>query len=358
MSHSPASVQGARSQLQPFRLSRYGGRDFKLWGTYMLAAYSIENGRIVTSKDISAGEANGGHFWIDLCDPGADERARLEKATGIDIPTREEMVEIETSSRLYQENGTLFMTATLPYAGTVSAPEVTAVTFAVNTTQLITVRHGEPLSIGLFRQRLNKDPALGASPAHALLGLLDIIIDRIADLVEAAAIEVDNMSNMIFNEGISARKSGDYKNVIKKVGSAGILIAKVHESVATLTRLVYFLTQGAALAGLNKDQRSQLKALGRDLHSIREHSAALDNKLNFLLDATVGLVNLEQNQIIKIFSVVAVVFMPPTLIASVYGMNFSDMPELRWALGYEFSIILMLASAAATWGFFRIKKLL
>jgi magnesium transporter len=114
----------------------------------------------------------------------------------------------------------------------------------------------------------------------------------------------------------------------------------------------------APVVGLDKEQRAHLKTLARDLRSIHEHADALDNKLNFLLDATVGLVNLEQNQIINIFSVVAVVFMPPTLIASIYGMNFTDMPELRWDLGYEFSVLLMLMSAVVTWGFFRIKKLL
>ncbi len=327
-------------------------------GAAMLTAYRIEDGLTTTSSLIAETAEARGPFWIDLCDPSAEERHLVEKVTGLDIPTREEMVEIESSSRVYQDGNTLFMTATLPYAGSKSTPEATAVTFAINADQLITVRHGEPLSIELFRQRLVKDPAIGASPAQALMTLLDVIVDRLADLVELAAGEVDTMSTTIFHQGISARKSGDYKNAIKKVGSTGMMIAKVHESNATLTRLVYFLSQCAAVAGLSKEQRSQLKGLGRDLRSIREHGAAIDNKLNFLLDATVGLVNLEQNQIIKIFSVVAVVFMPPTLIASVYGMNFSDMPELRWALGYEFSVVLMLASALVTWGFFRIKKLL
>lgn len=324
----------------------------------MLTAYRIEDGRTTTSTDLAETGATGGPFWIDLCDPSAAERELVEKITGLEIPTREEMVEIESSSRVYQQDSTLFMTATLPYAGSKSTPEATAVTFAINAERMITVRHGEPLSIELFRQRLFKDPAIGASPAQALMTLLDVIVDRLADLVELSAGEVDTMSTTIFHEGISARKSGDYKNAIRKVGSTGMMIAKVHESNATLTRLVYFLSQGAAVAGLSKEQRAQLKGLGRDLRSIREHGAAIDNKLNFLLDATVGLVNLEQNQIIKIFSVVAVVFMPPTLIASVYGMNFADMPELGWALGYEFSVVLMLASALATWGFFRIKKLL
>ena len=350
--------QDAPLRLRPFRGNRYGGRRDNNSGVFMLTAYRFEDGQITTSADMATAAAGGGPFWIDLCDPDTGERTLAETATGLEIPTREEMIEIESSSRLYQEGDTLFMTATLPYAGSKSTPEATAVTFAVNARQMITVRHGEPLSIELFRQRLLKDPAIGTSPAHALMALLDVIVDRLADLVEFAAGEVDKMSTTIFHEGISARKSGDYKNAIKKVGSTGIMIAKVHESIATLSRLVYFLSQGAAVAGLSKEQRAQLKGLGRDLRSIREHGAALDNKLNFLLDATVGLVNLEQNQIIKIFSVVAVVFMPPTLIASVYGMNFADMPELGWALGYEFSVVLMLASALATWGFFRIKKLL
>lgn len=325
----------------------------------MFKVHHYENGN-VTARDgvFTPVEAAPPPFWIDLVEPTEEERRLICESTGLDVPTREEMVEIETSSRLYQENDTLFMTATLPYVGSKTVPETTAVTFVLNKTQLITVRYGNPRSIELFQQRLEKDPNCGKSPAQALLGMLDIIVDRVADLIEHAAGEIDRMSVSIFNDGISARKADGYKKAIKKIGRTGILVAKMHEVIATLTRLIFFLDQGASIAGLSKTHKSQLKTLSRDLRSIREHGDALDTKLNFLLDATVGLVNLEQNQIIKIFSVVAVVFMPPTLIASVYGMNFIDMPELKWALGYEFSIFLMVLSAMITWGFFRIKKLL
>ncbi|MEP3280200.1 MAG: magnesium transporter CorA family protein [Stappiaceae bacterium] len=324
----------------------------------MLTVYTHDQDRIAMLKESVPPEETTQPFWIDLASPTTEERRLVSERTGLAIPTREEMVEIETSSRLYQENNTLFMTANLPYVGSKTVPETTAVTFAINEAQLITIRYGDPKSIELFRQRLDKDPGYGTSPAHALFGMLDIIVDRVADLIEQAAGEIDQMSVAIFNVGISARKADGYKKAIKQIGRTGILVAKMHEIIATLTRLIYFLGQSSAVAGLTKTHRSQLKTLGRDLRSIREHGDALDTKLNFLLDATVGLVNLEQNQIIKIFSVVAVVFMPPTLIASVYGMNFIDMPELKWDLGYEFSIFLMLLSAMMTWGFFRIRKLL
>lgn len=324
----------------------------------MLTAYRIENGKVETVPDLASSSLESRPLWIDLVSPTPEERRLVAQVTGIEVPTREEMAEIETSSRLYREHETLFMTTTLPYIGAPGVPASTACTLAVNTWQLITIRHGEPRSIELFRQRMEKDPALGLSSAHALMGLLDVIVDRLADLVELGAGEVDSLSNQIFRQGISARKSDDYKKALKDIGSTGVLIARVHESIATLTRLLHFLMNDASVAGLNKEQRGHLKSLVRDLRSIHEHADALDNKLNFLLDATVGLVNLEQNQIIKIFSVVAVVFMPPTLIASVYGMNFIDMPELKWNLGYEFSVLLMLMSALITWGFFRIKKLL
>ena len=320
----------------------------------MITAYRLENGTLQTSQELS-GTAP---FWIDIVKATAEERALVEQATGLEVPTREEMIEIEASSRLYAEKDSLFMTATLPNISAQPTPATATVTFVINTRQLLTVRHGEPKSIDLFRQRLAKDVALAASPTNALMGLLDVIVDRIADLVELAAGDVDTMSSTIFGAGISARRSGDYKDAINRIGSTGIRLGKVHDSIAALTRLIHFLTQGAETACLSRTQRSHLKSLARDLQSIKEHGTSLDNKLNFLLDATVGLVNLEQNQIIKIFSVVAVIFMPPTLIASVYGMNFADMPELRWHLGYEFSIGLMLVSAVVTLGFFRLKKLL
>ena len=323
----------------------------------MITAYRMENGTMLTSHE-PVGADGATPFWIDIVRPTPEESALVEKVTGLDLPTREEMVEIEASSRLYGENDALYMTATLPNISTQPTPETTTVTFVINATQLLTLRHGEPKSFDLFRQRLSKDAAVAASPANALMSLLDVIVDRIADLVELSAGEVDAMSSTIFGKGISSRRSGDYKDAINRIGSTGISLGKVHDSIATLTRLIYFLTQASDTAGLSKVQRSHLKTLSRDLHSIKEHGTALDNKLNFLLDATIGLVNLEQNQIIKIFSVVAVFFLPPTLIASIYGMNFSDMPELRWDLGYEFSIGLMAVSAVITWAFFRLKKLL
>jgi magnesium transporter len=326
-------------------------------GESMITAYRLEDGKILTAEGISA-PGGAAPFWIDVAKPTDAERALIEQATGLALPTREVMVEIEASSRLYHEDDTLFMTATLPNISAKPTPETATVTFVINAGQLLTVRHDEPKSIDLFRQRLSRDVSLAAAPANALMGLLDVIVDRIADLVEIAAGDVDAMSSTIFGAGISARRSGDYKDAINRIGSTGIRLGKVHDSIAALTRLIYFLTQGAETACLSRAQRSHLKTLARDLQSIKEHGTALDNKLNFLLDATVGLVNLEQNQIIKIFSVVAVIFMPPTLIASVYGMNFSDMPELSWHLGYEFSIGLMLVSAVVTLGFFRLKKLL
>lgn len=323
----------------------------------MITAYRMENGTVLTSQE-PVGEDGARPFWIDIVRPTAEETALVERITGLDLPTREEMVEIEASSRLYAENDALFMTATLPNITSQPTPETATVTFVISPGQLLTIRHGEPKSIDLFRQRLSRDTAMAASPVHALMGLLDVIVDRIADLVELAAGEVDAMSSTIFGEGISARRSGDYKGAINKIGSTGIRLSKVHDSIAALTRLIHFLTQASDRAGLSKAQRSHLKTLARDLQSIKEHGLALDNKLNFLLDATVGLVNLEQNQIIKIFSVVAVFFLPPTLIASIYGMNFTDMPELGWTLGYEFAIGLMAVSALLTWGFFRLKRLL
>ncbi len=323
----------------------------------MITAYRMENGTVLSSQE-PVGADGAKPFWIDIVRPTAEESALVERITGLDLPSREAMVEIEASSRLYIDNDAIYMTATLPNISTRPTPETATVTFVINAGQLLTIRHGEPKSFDLFRQRLSRDATVATSPANALMGLLDVIVDRIADLVELAAGEVDAMSSTIFGAGISSRRSGDYKGAIGKIGSTGIRLSKVHDSIAALTRLIHFLTQASDRAGLSKTQRGHLKTLARDLQSIKEHGVALDNKLNFLLDATIGLVNLEQNQIIKIFSVVAVFFLPPTLIASIYGMNFSDMPELRWDLGYEFSIGLMVVSAVLTWGFFRLKKLL
>ncbi len=296
--------------------------------------------------------------WLDLYCPTADERRAAEHLMAAEIPTREEMAQIETSERLYEEPGALIMTAVMPMAARESDPRLSTLTFVLNARRLVTVRYGEPLSIVACAKRAQNDASIPHTGPGVMFMLLDSIVDRAADVIEAAVADFDALSHRVFETGVSSRKSADFKDAIKTQGRLGLKVSRMHDCCSSLERLLLFLSFHARKANLSNDQLAACKSLGRDIHSIKEHADALDNKLSFLLDATIGLVNLEQNQIIKIFSVLAVIFLPPTLIASIYGMNFSDMPELHWSLGYPFSIGIMVLSVLLTFLYFRWQKLL
>ena len=324
----------------------------------MITAYTLDAGKIVEVRCSTAARIPEHALWVDLATPTPDERALAETWIGTEIPTREEMAAIETSERLYEADGALIMTAVMPLIARNPDPKTASMTLVATKGLLVSLRHGEPVSVSVAVRRIQSEsiPIRGAT--DILFVLLDAIADRAADVVEDCSSAFDATASDVFERGIDSRKSAQYKATIQKIGLIGLKIARMHDSCASLERLFLFLSVHAKTIGLTGQQKTAAKALGRDIRSIREHASGLDTRLNFLLDATVGLVNLEQNQIIKIFSVLAVVFLPPTLIASIYGMNFGDMPELKWAWGYPFSIGIMLVSMALTFLYFRWKKLL
>ncbi|MBD8877870.1 magnesium transporter CorA family protein [Roseibium polysiphoniae] len=310
-------------------------------------------------REVAAGEPlPSTSVWIDMVQPTHEEQLAAEKLMGAEIPTREEIASIETSARLYDEPGAIVMTGLLPMAARTPDPELSSVTFVLSSKRLVTVRYGDPQSIVICGRKVQKDATIPHTGPAVFFTLMEIIIDRSADVMEEASRHFDEMSFRVFEEGITARKGSVYQEAIKTQGRIGLQVAKMHDVCASLSRLLLFLDSHGRKVSLSDEQYLTCKSFGRDIHSIKEHGDALDNKLSFLLDATIGLVNLEQNQIIKVFSVLGVIFLPPTLIASIYGMNFINMPELKWHLGFVFSIALMFASVAMTYFFLRWKKLL
>ncbi|MTI42713.1 magnesium transporter [Roseibium hamelinense] len=296
--------------------------------------------------------------WIDLFTPSKGEQIAAEQLMGAQIPTREEVASIETSARLYDEPGAIVMTALLPMAAENPDPSLSSVIFVLNAKRMVTVRYGEPRSLVIFSKKVQADISIAHTGPALFFAMLDIVVDRCADILEEASARYDKLSLQVFEEGLSSRKTTLYQDAIRAQGRIGLRTAKMHEVCASLSRVTLFLGTHSKKLNLSTDQIDMCKTIGRDIHSIKEHGDALDNNLSFLLDATIGLVTLEQNQIIKIFSVLGVIFLPPTLIASIYGMNFENMPELKWSLGFPFSIVLMGGSIALTFLFFRLKKLL
>jgi magnesium transporter len=292
-------------------------------------------------------------IWIDLVSPTPDEERQVEALLGVEVPTREEMQEIEVSSRLYEENGALYMTAPVVTKADTEHPQAGAVSFIVAGDRLITVRYAEPQSFTLFSARCQRAPGPYTRGDAVMAALLDALIDRIADVLEHIGMEVDDISHEIFEHPAKPRRGGNFQSILRRLGRRGDLTSKVRESLVGLGRVLMFLSQASTAQKIAKNLRDRLRTMTRDVRSLTDHASFLSSKINFLLDATLGMINIEQNAIIKIFSVVAVVFLPPTLIASIYGMNFEYMPELHWPFGYPMALLLMLGSALAPLLYFK-----
>ncbi len=323
----------------------------------MLAAY-VPNGHSLERRDIVSGEEMPDNaVWLDLVNPAPGEDKLIERLLGIAVPTREEMQEIEVSSRLYVENHARYMTATLMCNSDTATPKTTAVTFILSGHRLVTVRYDDPRPFMIVGNKLARNCPANVTGETVLIDLLDAVIDRAADILERIGLEVDRVSHDIFEpDNAASGQALSYKDILKAIGSKGDLTSKVRESLVSIGRLLLFLANEAEGMRWHKDVRLQLQANQRDVLSLSDHATYLSNKITFLLDAMLGVVTIEQNNIIKIFSIAAVALMPPTLIASIYGMNFRRIPELEWVFGYPYAVALMICSAILPFVIFKWKK--
>jgi magnesium transporter len=293
--------------------------------------------------------------WIDLLEPTPEEERLAEKLVGTNIPTRAELSEIEPSSRLYQTRKGTFMTMSVLFGVTDGQPASDPVGFILTDRHIVSIRYIDPKPFIIFADHVYAEPDIAANPRTLLVRLLDAIIDRLADEFEAAGQEGESISRHIFEHHAhrsERRPELRLEALLMRIGKAQMLLAKLRETSVSATRLLTFLQSSDAMAQ-DDSPRRHVESLVADADALNDHSNFLGDNLTFLLDATLGLISLEQNNVMKIFSVFAVVFMPPTLIAGVYGMNFEHMPELKWLLGYPFAMALILASAVLPYWFAR-----
>ena len=318
----------------------------------MILGYAVADGKLRALNDIAA--EKDAAAWIDLVRPTPEEEKTLEAALGVGVPTREEMSEIEISSRLYAEDGAVYMTALVLSRTDGEDPTIAPATFVLAGSKLITIRYEEPRVFELFAARAQKAQTGCVSAETILVGLLEAIVDRLADVLERAAQDAERLSREIFQlGGAGPAKTRDFRRIVVELGRKGDLGSKIRDSLVTLNRLFGFLTLHLSHGAGDKELKARLKTLSRDAVSLADHLSYLSQKITFLLDATLGMINIEQNQIIKIFSVAAVAFMPPTLIASIYGMNFQHMPELSSQYGYPIAVGAMVLSAVLPLFYFK-----
>ncbi len=333
----------------------------------MLSAYGTENGCLVEYGGVTDPSAiPQDAVWIDLVEPTYEEEHAVEAMFKIDIPTRGELAEIEVSSRLYQEDGAAFMTTNLIRRGEDERPESSPVTFIIKGNHLITIRYHHPQAFPVYVKQAMKPQSTAMTGWGILISLLEAVVDRAADHLERVGAIVEETSKQVFDTSFverrksrkPRRKPKNLEELLSKVGEEGDFNSKVRESLVSIGRMVAFaqaVIDQIKLGKEMKENRARIKIIQRDIQSLTDHASFLSGKISFLLDAVLGMINIEQSGIIKIFSVAAVVFLPPTLVASIYGMNFQHMPELPWEYGYPFAIGMMIASAVLPFLYFKRK---
>lgn len=321
----------------------------------MLNAYGVHQGVLRKLQCSGDNLALIDASWIDLVDPTREEELAVEAMLGLEIPSREEMRSIEASSAAYHANGAAVMNARVVGRTATAALQLIDVTFIMKDSVLTTLRYGDPLPFRTFVARAEKTADKIVSGEAVMVGLLEAIVDRAAEIHATVGDELEALSSDIFLNDGSATSSGnraDLRPVLQKIGRNGDLASRVRESLHTISRVVPFLAAGG-LGQASGDLPARLATVSRDIVALLDHNGHLASKATFLLDATLGFINIQQNNIINILSVASVIFLPPTLISSLYGMNFKDIPELSWAYGYPYALALMAATAILPYWFFK-----
>jgi magnesium transporter len=285
--------------------------------------------------------------WVDLIQPTREEELLVEQALGVSVPTPEEMLELEPSSRLYQDDGSTFMTAMVLVRADAEFPEVKPITFILAGPRLVTVRYIEPRSFVLFTAQAARQPSLCPDGPRTFLGLLDAIVDRASQVLSTTATGVDQIARQVFSP-----RPGDFNRVLVDLGRAQTINADIRESLVSIARMSSYAGLATQISS-NAQYTARLSEVTRDVQFLLDQASFESGNVSFVMEATLGFISNQQNNVIKFLTVAGAAFLPPTLIASVYGMNFEHIPELSWRYGYLWALGLMLASAALPLLWFR-----
>jgi magnesium transporter len=294
--------------------------------------------------------------WIDLELPTHDEEKLVERCIQVNVPTQDEMAEIEPSSRLYEKNGALYMTVSALRGVDENHPTTTPIGFVLASNRLVTIRYATPKPVRTFESHARRDTELVRDGPTALVRLVDAIVDRLADEIEQVSASMEEVSHNIFQREKDERRipATRLTALLTRIGRIQTLLTKIRYSAVSTLRMLSFLGGSNLIREESMEEaRHHVVSLTSDVISLSEHASFLSDNVTFLLDASLGLISIEQNAAMKLFSWAAVVFLPPTLIAGIFGMNFRHMPELGWRYGYPISLVLMLASAIGPYLYFR-----
>jgi len=317
----------------------------------MLNVFRLANGRLF-QEEIDSAEALARlqPVWVDLEAPTAEEKRWITERFGLVIPEDIVDEDLEESARFYEEEetGELHIRSDFLIEDEDATRNV-RVAFILRENVLFSVHHEDLPVFRLLRLRARRIPALIEDAKDVLLKLYDADAEYSADTLEGIYVELEHVSARVLKKRVSDL---DAAEVLAAIARQEDLNGRIRRNVMDTRRALSFMMRSRLLSA---EQFEEARQILRDIDSLDSHTAFLFDKINFLMDATVGFININQNQIIKIFSVAAVALLPPTLIASIYGMNFRHMPELDWPLGYPFSLALMAVSVGIPFWFFKRK---
>jgi magnesium transporter len=321
----------------------------------MLNVFSLDNvgiarGRLIQIEvDSPQVLAQSNPVWVDLESPAPEEKNWITSQFGLAIPENAVDEDLEESARFYEvDNGEIHLRSDF-LIDDADGPRNLRVAFIVKNGVLFSIRDEDVPVFRLLRLRARRTPALIEDAKDVLLKLFDADVEYSADSLEEIYVRLERVSASVLKQDVNDEDAGMALAAITKEED---LNGRIRRNMMDTRRAVSFMMRNRMLG---TDQFEEARQILRDIDSIDSHTAFLFDKINFLMDATVGFININQNKIIKIFSVASVALLPPTLIASVYGMNFDHMPELKWEYGYIFALVLMIASVAAPFIYFRRK---
>jgi magnesium transporter len=293
--------------------------------------------------------------WIDLCDGDPDEIAEAARLSGLRVPTREALGEIESSSRVFVEGDALYLSTPLITPTADGGTALSPLGFVLTKERLLTVRFGPAAALDAVKATLDDQVEVFAGDVFACI--LEAMIDRAADRLEQLSADLDEASLSIFRVDRAGRRnlakaSDALRAVLRRIGQTGDRLSQVRDTLLGLDRILSFVSE-APTCDFTSDIVRRLKTVQADVASLSRYEEHLAAKVQFLLDATLGFINIEQNDIVKVLTVVSVVGVPPVLVAGIYGMNFKGMPEYDWAFGYPYSLALMVVSALIPLAWFK-----
>lgn len=287
-----------------------------------------------------------GGAWVDLLNPTEEERSIVERATGLRVPGKADLSEIESSSRLSTEGDTFYLSTPMAHRADENLPLMAPLGFVLSPRYLLTVRYAEFRAFDNFANRFAGDAR--TTSVEAFIGLLEAMVDRLADVLEHAGADLEAISRRVFRadddkEQNAAKIDAQLRATLRAVGRSGERLGDIRDSLVGLQRIVIYVHDVGA-SWIPKESLHRFRTVRQDVASLMDYDTQLANKVQFLLDATLGFISIEQSNGIKVLTVVSVVGVPPTLLASIYGMNFKWIPELQWEYGYFYGLGVILLS--------------